>query len=157
MDELQTPTHQTPAEASLGGRPPPLAHIADRLLTLPGFREQAIGEVLEILPVVHRFTPGLYIRQISMPSGAVVLSKVHLTEHPFVVSKGRVTVWTEDGQREDLEAPHIGVTVPGTRRLLVVHEDTIWTTFHPTDLTDPVEIERRIVQQWPNGHQELMP
>jgi hypothetical protein len=34
------------------------------------------------LPIVHRFTPGLYIREIFMPAGALVTSKIHKTEYP---------------------------------------------------------------------------
>ncbi len=48
------------------------------------------------------------------------------------------------------EAPHTGITMPGTRRLLVMHEDTVWTTFHVTDLTDPKEIEDEIVLNYKN-------
>lgn len=47
------------------------------------------------MPVVHRFTPGLYVREIFMAAGTLLTSKIHKTEHPYVVSKGRVSVLTE--------------------------------------------------------------
>lgn len=96
-------------------------------------------------PLVHRFTPGIYAREIFMPAGALVVSKIHLTEHPYVVSKGRISVWTESEGTQEIVAPFTGITKPGTRRLLIVHEDTIWTTFHATDKTDVNEIEREIL------------
>lgn len=109
---------------------------AGRLDTVQGrvdWLQYALGHAPPVeMPLQHRFTPGLYSREIFMPAGAVVVSKVHKTEHQFVVSKGRVSVWSEADGVVELRAPHAGVTKPGTRRILVVHEDTIWTTFHPT-------------------------
>jgi hypothetical protein len=83
------------------------------------------------MPLRHWFTPGLYVREISMPKGAIVISRVHRTEHPFVISKGSVSVLDEHGQVTHYNAPHTGVTKPGARRVLYIHEDCIWTTFHP--------------------------
>jgi len=92
------------------------------------------------MPLVHRFTPGLYIREILMPKGALVISRIHKTEHPFTVSQGRVAVWTEEEGVVEIKAPFTGITKPGTRRVLFVFEDCIWTTYHPTELTDPEQI-----------------
>ncbi len=106
-------------------------------------------------PLVHRFTPGLYAREIFMPAGAILTSKIHKTEHPYVISKGRVSVWIEGIGWERLRAPHTGITKPGTRRLLYIHEDTIWTTFHPTTETDLEVIERLLIE--PHDIGGLMP
>lgn len=95
------------------------------------------------LPLKHRFTPGLYVREIFMPAGTIVVSRIHKTQHPFVISKGECEVWSPGVGWTPLKAPHTGITLPGTQRLLLIHEDTIWTTFHPgtwTDDTDPQEI-----------------
>ena len=97
-------------------------------------------------PLVHRFTPGLYIREIFMPAGSIVTSRRHLTTHPFVISQGSVEVICENGERQVLDAPYSGITKAGTRRALNVLEDAIWTTFHVTDKTDPVEIENEITE-----------
>ena len=97
------------------------------------------------LPVTHRFTPGLYIREIFRPAGALVTSKVHRTQHPFTISKGSCDVWV-DGAWVHLRAPHTGITMPGTRRVLRIYEDTVWTTYHPTDLTDVDAIEAAIIE-----------
>jgi hypothetical protein len=94
-------------------------------------------------PLVHRFTDGMYIREIFMPAGALVTSLLHKTKHPFVVLRGKLSVWNS-GHVEHIEAPHFGITEPGSRRLLVIHEDTTWITFHPTELEDPDEIVESI-------------
>jgi hypothetical protein len=48
-------------------------------------------EVIEC-PLVHRFTPGMYIREIFMPAGSLITSKIHKTEHPYTISKGKFAV-----------------------------------------------------------------
>jgi len=83
------------------------------------------------MPLVHRFAPGLYIREIFMPKGTIVVSRIHKTTHPFVVSKGECEVWCPERGWQRIKAPYTGITTPGTQRLLLIHEDTIWTTFHP--------------------------
>lgn len=104
--------------------------------------EEAMAENVQLVefPVVHQFTPGLYIREITMPRGAVLTSRIHKYEHPFVVTKGVVVVW--DGQHEwhRIVAPFKGITKPGTRRILIVEEETVWTTYHVTDKTTPDEV-----------------
>lgn len=107
------------------------------------------------MPVEHLFTPGLYCRQIFMPARTLLTSKIHRTEHPFVISKGVVSVW-DKGRVEILRAPHHGVTYPGTRRILYIHEDTIWTTFHPTSETDPQKIEDVIIEKRDAHYRHLL-
>lgn len=101
-------------------------------------------------PVTHRFTKGMYIREIFMPAGAWVASKIHKTEHPFTIMKGRVEVYNaiEGEEIQELAAPHIGITKPGTHRMLHILEDTIWITFHPnpTDETSLKLLEEMIIE-----------
>ena len=97
------------------------------------------------MPLTHRFTPGLYVREIFMPKGTLVISKIHKTEHPFVCLKGHAAVWIEGVGVQQIQAGHIGITKPGTRRILWMHEDTVWVTFHPTEKTDLKEIEDDVI------------
>ena len=104
-----------------------------------------------LAPVVHRFTPGLYSREIYMVAGSVLTSRRHRHEHPFVILQGRVSVFNEaDNTAVELSAPYHGTTPAGTKRLLFIHEDTIWTTFHPTDITDMGELEAFLFDDRPN-------
>lgn len=101
------------------------------------------------LPLVHRFTPGLYIREIFMPTGTLCTSKIHRTEHPYVVTRGKVSVFIDRVGVEHIEGPHVGITKAGTRRLLYIHEDCTWLTFHPiseAESGDLVAIEARIIE-----------
>src|SRR3989442_15642842 len=90
--------------------------------------EQALlsyPEQLIDLPLVHRFTPGLYTREIFNPAGTLLTTKIHKTEHPFVIAQGRVSVFVPGEKVVHLRAPYVGVTKAGTRRIIYVHEDTI--------------------------------
>ena len=120
-------------------------------LVQAGVRISEHGEDIEGFPVKHHFTPGLYCREIFMPAKSVVVSRVHKTEHPFVVSRGRCCVFNESGEWTEINAPYFGITKPGTRRFLVMLEDTVWTTFHPTTKTDVREIELDIIEPHRNA------
>jgi hypothetical protein len=98
------------------------------------------------MPVTNRFTPGLYSREIFMPAGTMLTSKIHKTEHPYVVLSGKVSVWTNDGDEVVIEGPYVGITQPGTRRVLYIHEDTRWITFHPSEETDLVKLEQQLIE-----------
>ena len=84
-------------------------------------------------PLLHLFTDGMYIREIYMPAGSLWTSKIHKTEHPFVVSLGEVAVSIDASEWENIKAPYTGITSPGTRRILYIIKDCIWTTFHRID------------------------
>jgi hypothetical protein len=112
---------------------------------------QADVEILKLppreCPLIHRFTPGLYIREIFMPKDTILTSLLHLTTHPFFVLQGDVSVYYHGVPAQRYKAPYTGITEAGTRRMLYTHEDTIWTTCHVTDLTDPDEIIESITSR----------
>lgn len=97
--------------------------------------------------VTNRFTEGLYIRQIFLKKGSTVVSKIHKTNHPFVILKGDVSVYSKNEGVVRYRGPMFGITYPGTRRILAIHEDTIWITFHPAEETTVEEVEQRIIQK----------
>lgn len=104
-----------------------------------------------LMPVTHRFTPGLYIREIHIPAGTLLTSMEHKTEHPFVVSAGTIAVISATEGRQVYRAPFTGITKPNTRRALYAYEDTIWTTFHVTTETDVAKIAESILEPHENN------
>lgn len=76
-----------------------------------------------------------------MPAGTLVVSRQHKTEHPYVVLTGRVMVSVPGEGVKVLEAGHVGITKPGTRRALYILEDCRWITFHPTKETDLAKLQ----------------
>lgn len=113
----------------------------------------AIDEELEAhpeaffeLPTEHLFPPGQYVRTVLMNAGRFITTRIHLVEHPFIVSAGSALVWTAEHGVIEISAPYIGLTPPGVRRLLYILDDCVWTTIHPNpdNETDPKKIVARV-------------
>ena len=106
----------------------------------------------ESCPIRHHFAPGCYGREMFMPKGLVVVGKIHKHAHINTISQGSVSVFTEQEGVLTLTAPITFVSSPGTKRVVLVHEDTVWTTSHVTDKTDLAEIERELIAtDFPEG------
>jgi hypothetical protein len=105
------------------------------------------------LPLNHIFTKatpgacgGMYTREIFMPAGAWIISRIHRTAHPFVVLSGVALVWTREKGVETLTGGYLGITAPGTQRILYIVQDMVWATFHATDLQDVKAIEDALLE-----------
>jgi len=96
--------------------------------------------------VTIRQTPGLISREIRMNAGSEHRSKVHNSEHQYIVSYGSVIVRENDGPPVLVIAPFHGITKPGTWRHLFMPMPCVWTTFHATDKTTIEELEKDIIQ-----------
>lgn len=106
-------------------------------------------------PLEHSFIPGFYVRTIRMPAGFMCTSKIHKTRHPYWVTEGRVRVWTDSVGLKVIEAPFVGITEAGTRRLLYCETDVVWTTFHATQKTTVEEVEAEIIEPHMNPFPEV--
>jgi len=95
-------------------------------------------------PVRHYFSKGVYCREMFISKGTLVIGKIHKTAHLNIISMGCVSVTTQYGS-DNLSAPHTFKSEIGTQRAVYAHEDTVWTTIHPTELTDVDEIEEQII------------
>lgn len=98
----------------------------------------------EVFPLRHIFAPGSYAREMTLPAGHWIIGKIHKHSHLNFITKGKVAVLTEDGVMY-IEAPYTFVSNVGTKRLVLVLEETIWTTVHITDKTDLKEIEEEVI------------
>ena len=56
------------------------------------------------IPVRHFFAPGVYVREVTIPAGAALTGKIHKYAHLCIVSKGDISVLTENGVRR-IRAP----------------------------------------------------
>lgn len=97
-------------------------------------------------PVIHHFAPGVYMREIRMPRGSLIIGKIHRHAHFNLIPSGDLSVLTESGPRR-IVAPYSFVSDPGTKRCGFMHADTTWITVHanPTDERDLAVLEREIL------------
>jgi len=107
-------------------------------------REMRAFEPIEI-KTTHRFSDGVYAREIFIPKGCLLTGKVHKTVHLNIISQGDISVWTEEGMKRVL-APFTMVSQPGTKRVGFAHEDTVWTTIHGTHETDLEKLEAELIE-----------
>jgi len=106
---------------------------------------------LLVFPLVHRFTDGLYVREITLPQGSLVTSKTHLVQHQFFLLKGKISVWDNEGNEQYLEAPYIGITQENTRRIVYAWEECVWATCHPNPTNEMLEeLEEIVVMEHEN-------
>lgn len=110
-------------------------------------------ELDELCPLKHTFVDGAYVREIFMPKGTLLTSKIHKICHPYFVMKGDCSVLTDEGIIR-IKAPYHGITQPGTKRILYMHEDTIWLTVHVTKHKDLEKIEEEIIAK---SFDEILP
>lgn len=118
-----------------------ITEFAEKFEKLPGVKK---GD-MEECPLKHKFADGIYVREIFIPKGMLIVSKIHKHSHPNFLLKGRISVYTEELGEELLVAPLSIISPAGTRRVLYTHEDTVWITVHKTDKKDLGEIEKEII------------
>ena len=132
--------------------------LEEKIKSMPG---AIIGHEADesVAPLKHTFADGCYVREIFMPAGLLLTSKIHKVKHPYFVMKGRCSVLTEDGMIE-IKAPFSGITEAGTKRVIHTHEDTVWITVHVTDETDLEKIEEQLIAKTFNdlqlSHEEVL-
>jgi hypothetical protein len=117
--------------------------------------ERAEAALLEgVQPVTflkHHFAPGIYIREIWMPAGSMILGHRHKTDHLNVITQGKVLVRAE-GELRLIDAkgpaPVTFRSGTGVRKALYLLEDTTWLTVHvnPDDCTDIPTLEARYTE-----------
>src|SRR6185312_8360888 len=91
-------------------------------------------------PVTHRFGPGLYMREVSLPAGTIVIGHHQNFEHLNILLKGRLTFFGEDGEQIEATAPMTFVGKPG-RKVAHVHEDSVFMNVYATEETDIEKLE----------------
>lgn len=82
-------------------------------------------------PVAHYFGPGVYIREVFLPAGAIVIGHEQKSEHLNFMVSGAVAMLTENGIKT-LEAPQIFVGNPG-RKVGYVLRDVTWQNIYPNE------------------------
>ena len=74
------------------------------------------------------------MREIFAPAGSIITSRIHKFDHPFFLLQGKLTVISETEGLVTYTAPMYGITLPQTRRAILIQEDTVWVTVHPNPL-----------------------
>jgi hypothetical protein len=90
--------------------------------------------------VRHMFTPGQYIREVTIPADTYVISHKHKHPHLNVFLKGSGTMIMCSGIHKELQAPMVFVGQPG-RKVGYTREEVVWLNVFQTDETDIDKLE----------------
>jgi hypothetical protein len=108
----------------------------------------AVQSTLEDCTLKHYFTPKddkygccAYAREMMIPKGTLIIGKIHRHQHLNFISKGKVIVFTEFGQKH-LEGPCTFISEVGLKRAVYAEEDTLWTTVHLTEFQSESELDK---------------
>jgi hypothetical protein len=95
----------------------------------------------------HFFAPGMYLRELVVPKGMLMVGKIHKHAHFLLALSGRAEVISEFG-RTVVEAGHISISPAGVKRIVLALEDTQFVTVHvnPTDTEDLEVIEKEHIE-----------
>ena len=103
------------------------------------------GEACEeeiMCPLQHHFSPGVYVREITMPANTYILGHKHHTTHINILSKGSCILADVDtGETIELIAPCTFESKEGVQKLLYIVEECVWSTVHVTEETDISKLE----------------
>jgi quercetin dioxygenase-like cupin family protein len=94
-------------------------------------------------PLTHSFSDGIYIREMSMLEGGIVIGKIHNRSHTWFLMKGKIKIANEDGV-VTYSAPTYVNANSGAKRVIVALEDSVFVNVHPNpdNITDTDELER---------------
>jgi len=100
----------------------------------------------KLFPLKHTFADGIYVRQMSMKPGSIVVGAIHKHLHVWFLLTGHISVVTEDAT-EDYIAPCYVVATPGTKRVIYANKESIFVNIHknPTNSQDIKWLEKEIV------------
>ena len=90
--------------------------------------------------IIHRFGPGVYIREASYPANVMIVGQTHVGEHINMLLKGRINIFNDNGSVTTLEAPYMFVAKAGSKVGYTL-EEVVWQNIYATNETNVEELE----------------
>lgn len=133
-----------PTPAVLKERRERICQLEEAMTSLPesyGMKEFNEGKIK------HHFGSEVYGRELFIPASNIIVSKIHRGKTINVITEGFISVICPHKGYNTYEAPHIFVSEPYTKRIVIAHEDTTWFTAHgnPDNIQDLEELEEVII------------
>jgi len=120
-------------------------------LTKHDAQVQALQDVMLQLPqaelrVTHHFWPGVYVRELAIPQGVLVVGKRHTTKHYNILSRGSCLVALR-GTVTQLQAPCIFESEQGVKKVIYALTDAVWATTHATETKNLTQLEMELTTE----------
>jgi hypothetical protein len=104
--------------------------------------------------VVHRFSPGIYIREAMYLKNTLVIGMDHVGEHMNVLLRGSINVIDGLGNPVRLDAPCM-FTAPAGSKIGFTLDDVIWQNIYATTETDVEVLESTLFRSPPMWKEHL--
>jgi len=92
----------------------------------------------------HHFGPNIYIKEVTMPAGTLIIGKHHRMDHLCNMVSGRMRILQEDGTTKELVAPMTFMAKPG-RKVAYIIETVVFQNIYSTSETDIEKLENMCV------------
>jgi hypothetical protein len=98
------------------------------------------------IPIKHSFADQLYVRQMDLKKDHVIVGAIHNHSHVWFLLTGKVII-NNNGVKIEHIAPCYTVSKPGSQRIILALEDSIFVNVHknPTNTKNIPELEKQIV------------
>jgi hypothetical protein len=126
-----------------------VAHNAQELNLLLSQKVDSLLAQVQVMPQVecpeeNFFGPNVYIKQVTMPAGSVIIGKSHKIEHICNMISGRMILVDSNGDKKELVAPMTFVAPKG-RKVAYIVETVVFQNIFSTNETDLDKLENMIV------------
>ena len=101
--------------------------------------------ITDEIPVTHDFADQLYLRQMKMKAGQMVLAAQHKHKHIWFLLSGKVSIKNKD-KVKIYTGPCYKISEAGAQRVIYAHEDSVFVNIHknPDNITDIEKLETLI-------------
>lgn len=96
------------------------------------------------MPLNHYFVGDLYAREIFMPAGSLVVGQIHLHDTISIISQGEALIFSSATGVKRVKAPMTFLSGAGTRRVLLILSDMVFSTVHITKERDPHKLREEL-------------
>lgn len=92
----------------------------------------------------HTFAENMYIRELHIPKGVMLIGKRHRHKTMNMLVKGKMTIYDEHNTF-DIEAPFYAESEAMTKKAGYAHEDSVFLNIHITNETDLDKLEKEFI------------
>jgi hypothetical protein len=93
--------------------------------------------------VIHRFGPGVYIREATYCPDSLIIGQEHVSDHINMLLKGSINILDNNGNVQTLHAPFMFVAPPGNKIGYALTE-VVWQNIYATTETDIEILEKTL-------------
>jgi hypothetical protein len=104
----------------------------------------SLGEPMPDCKLKHIFSPGIYVREVTMPAGSLIVGRIHTTEHLNEVISGECQIFTADDELVTRRGGDIFTSKAGVQKVGWCITDVVWRTIHATNETNIEKIEQEL-------------